>query len=111
MLPAVGHVIVVGIRVQRAGEILGAPRIRDLVLLDIVQAVFVDVAVGIGGVGGVEEAVACGVQGVAVLEAVWHAVTISVPVTRPIEASIVVHILFEPGSVAVAAHVLGVGRL
>ena len=108
MLPAVGHVVVVGIRVQWTGEVIGAPSIRYLVLLDVVQTILVGVAVGIGGVGRVEEAVACGVQGIAVLETVWHAVTISVPVTRSIESSVAVHVLFEPSPVAVAAHVLGV---
>ena len=108
VLPAVGHVVVVSIGVEWTGEVLRPPCIGDLVLLDIIQAVLVCIAIGISGVGWIKEAATIGIQRIAVLEAIWHAVTIGIPVARPIEASVVVHVLLKPGPVAVAAHVLGV---
>ena len=111
VLPAIGHPVVVRVCVQRTGEVLGAPRVGDLVLLDVVQAVLVRVAVGIRGIGWIEEATAIRIQCVAVLEAVGHAIAVGVPVPGPVQTAVTVHVLLEPRPVAMATHVLRVGGL
>ena len=108
MLPSIGHAVVVGVELKWTGEVLRTPGVGDLILLDVVQSVLVCVAVGVGCVGGIEEAVARVIEAVAVLEAVGHTVAIGVPVPGPVEATVIVHVLLKPSPVTVTAHEIGV---
>ena len=50
VFPAVWHLVIIGVGIQWAGEVGWPPCVCDLVFLDIVQSVFIIVAVSICGV-------------------------------------------------------------
>ena len=98
-LPLVRHFVLVGVCQPRRCEVALSEDLCDLVLFEVVHAVFVPIPVAVGGVGGVEHVGSVGRHGgirITVLEPVGHAVAVRVPVRWAVQEPIAVHVHHEP---------------
>ena len=97
--PLVGHVISVGVFQPRGSKVAFTEELGDLVLLQVVHAVFVPITVTVGGVCRIEHIGSVwshGWNGIAVLESIRHAVAVRVPIRGSVEQAVVVHVHHEP---------------